>query len=328
MTYNLPYIMKQYLLILLTFFILSPLRAINKDVASLDSTFFAGRFYETSLMCQAMLDCKENFSELEIAFIMGYKLMADSSLGKNVDGTFKQNTLQQLATYVGKQSTNYALVLLQVSDYNAETLQQIEQAKEIIGKAKGNECWEYAYALQIQAGVQMMTGKTKEALQTNEQTHVLLDKLGMDNHWLMARCYSLNGVIRTMNKAYEQAMESIDKATDIADADEEPEPYLEVYGHAIYVFSNMGLFEQSIQIGNVVLESLKQFELTETPAYTSTLQNIATAYFFSGNKEMAIKMLTGAKNLLEKMGMQNDNRYKQAVANLDYVTKNDPPQKQ
>ncbi len=319
--------MKQFLLILLSFFTMTPLWAINKDVANLDSTFFAGSFYETSLMSQTMLDDKDNFSDMEVALIMGYKLMADASLGKNVDEIFKKNTLQQLATYVGKQSTNYALALLQVSTYNAETIQQIEQAKEIIDKANGNECWEYAYALQTLAGAQMMTAKIREAQQTNEQTHALLSKLGMDNHWLMSKCYSLNGVIQTMNKAYKPALESIAKATNIADADEEPEPYLEVYGHAIYVFSGLGLFEQSIEVGNVVLDSMKQFELTETPSYTSTLQNVATAHFFNGNKDMAIKMMTEAKNLLERLGMQNDNRYKQVVANLDYVTKNNPPKK-
>ncbi|MCM1150935.1 MAG: hypothetical protein NC209_08410 [Alistipes sp.] len=320
--------MKQYLLILLSFFAMTPLWAIHKNVADLDSTFLTGSFYETSLMSQTMLDSKDNFSNMEIALIMKYKLMADASLGKNVDETFKQNTLQQLAIYAGKQSTNYALALLQVSDYNAETVQQIEQAKEIIDKANGNECWEYAYALQTLAGAQMMTGNIKKALQTNEQTHALLSKLDMNNHWMMGKCYSLNGVIQTMNKAYEQAIESIYKATDIANANEESEPYLEVYGHAIYVFSSLGLFEQAIETGYIVLDSLKQFELAETPAYTSTLQNIATAHFFNGNKKMSIKMLTEVKNLLERMGMHNNNRYKQAVATLDYVTKNDPPQKQ
>lgn len=319
--------MKQFLLILLSFFTMTPLWAINKDVANLDSTFFAGSFYETCLMSQTMLDDKENFSDMEVALIMGYKLMADTSLGKNVDETFKKNTLQQLATYVGEQSTNYALALLQVSAYNDETLQQVEQAKDIIDKANGNECLEYAYALRTQAGVQMMTAKVDEALQTNEQTRALLSKLGLDNHWLMSTCYSLNGVIQIMKKAHKPALESIDKAIAIADANEELEPYLEVYGHAIYVFSGVGLFEQSIEVGNVVLDSMKQLELTETPSYTSTLQNVATAHFFNGNKDMAIKMMTEAKNLLERLGMQNDSRYKQALANLKYVTKNNPPKK-
>jgi len=319
--------MKRYLLTLLSFFIMPPLWAIGKDVADLDSIFFAGRFYQTSQMSQAMLDSKGNYSDLEIALIMGYKLMADASLGKMVDETFRQNTLQQLAAYAGKQSTNYALALLQVSNYNDETIQQIEQAKEIIDKANGSECWEYAYALHTLAGAQMMIGKSEEALQNNEQAYALLSKLGMDNHWMMGKCYSLDGVIQTKNKAYKQAIESIDKAIDISDADEEIEPYLEVFGHAIYVYSGLRLFEQTIEVGDAALYCMKKLGLTETPSYTSTLQNIATAHFFNGNKEMAIKMMTEAKNLLERMGMRNDNRYKQVVANLDYVTKNNPPQK-
>ncbi len=296
------------------------LNAQNAKIMELEPLFVAGDFFKVREIVE-WAHGNEELSAEDRAAAGIYQILVSNELSLSLDKERKNEIIALAAETFGTDSRNHALSLLIDSEYTEESYRRLVKLAEIFEKNCGKASWEYIYS-NIFMG--FIKNSTKDFVKAQEHVQAALDNMEdtpYKNGWMNSKSL----LVRTISKAMQgdvSCFDDLQKAGDIATGLSENGlvvPLIEVYGYNVMLYAQAGAFQEAVTFGEQLLEIMDSAGLKDTVNYIANIHNIATAYFYAGDKEKAKELLQYCKSAYEAMNYTDSHNYKSVVSSLEYI---------
>lgn len=203
----------------------------------------------------------------------------------------------------------------------AESCHMLLPLESVDNREKAIAQMSYGHAL-------MMNGKAAKGFGVLTQALTTLQACGQEQSWIGAYVYAKRAAAQVMQRKGNEAIADIDQAftcleavTDSHRGMDERDICLSLhpFGMALYVYTSCGLYDESIEVGKMLLGFIEYLKLQSSMDYADALQNIGAAYIFKKDFNSAMSYFERAKQAYESYGFVDTDSYRNLMRSIDWL---------
>lgn len=320
--------MKKFALSVLSIITAVAAYGLNPLVADLESTFLKGEFTtvsgtvtELEKMYNNQADGDKSLvSDMDLAVAYAYDNFARSALEYELPATEMSRRFDYVSQMLGQD--HYMTVMMSTFiNRHSQDLKAVDRAMELVRDERGASSWEYASMVPVKAEKLMYAGKNKDAIALETETIALHDNAGRSDSWMKANSLAFRGALKAVQRDTEGAYADIDKAVDIVNGFKGNEYCggIQVFGNAVFVYTQTGYFDGAIQAGQGVDDIFKRIGIADSFVAAKNKHNYASAYALKKDYAKSLSLYNEVKSAYEALGKTDTEEYKRLVRSIDWV---------